>query len=71
MCSGLVFMGLGWLEEPLAVGGGLCISCFLAEISLPVGQVKTSDGPSSYDQFMLSGENLNSTPRWLPNQKTF
>lgn len=71
MCSGLVFLGLGWLEEPLAVVGRLYIPSFLAEIFFPVDEVKTSDGLSGYDKFMFSGENLDSAPGWLPYLKTF
>lgn len=54
-------MGLGRLEEPLAVEGRMRIPSFSAEIFLPVDQVKTSDGLSGYDEFMLFRENLNST----------
>lgn len=36
------------------------IPSFLAEIFLPVDQVKTSDGLSGYDKFLLFRENLNS-----------
>ena len=61
VCGGLVFMGLGRLEEPLAVGGRMHIPSFSAEIFLPVDSVKTSDGLSGYDEFILFRENLNST----------
>lgn len=59
------------VKEPLTVVDRWLIPNSLEEIFLTMDLVKTADGLSGYDKYVLSRENMNSVARWLPSLKTY